>query len=65
MISFIVSGFKLWNDLPPENRNLEYAMEMSNEKSNDLFNFGPRDLNIRHAYELQQIKLASILASCS
>ena len=47
--SFIPSGCKLWNDLPPENRSLEYAKEVSKGKSNDLYNFGARDLNIRHA----------------
>ena len=47
--SFIISGSKLWNDLPPKNRNFEYAKEMLKGKSNDLYNFGPRDLNFRHA----------------
>jgi hypothetical protein len=33
----------------PQNRNLEYAHEMSKEKSNGLHHFIPKDMHIRHA----------------
>jgi hypothetical protein len=47
--SFILSTSKLWNDLPPENRSLDFAKQLSQGKTDELYNLGARDLNIKHA----------------
>ena len=48
-IVFFPSSIKLWNDLPLESRNLEYAIVNLKRKGNPLYYSGRRLNNIKHA----------------
>jgi hypothetical protein len=47
--SFIPSAVKFWNDLPIQNRSLQYDDLMSKSSTNCLYYEGPRDANVKHA----------------
>ena len=47
--SVIPSSAKLWNELPEENRNIDYCIEKLRTSGNALFYEGKRLNNIKHA----------------
>ena len=47
--SFIPSTIRLWNSLQIQDRSLKYAQKLGNYVSNELYYFGDRILNVKHA----------------
>ena len=47
--SFIPSAVKLWNNTPATERNIDFIKASMCRKSEDLYNFGSRHLNVKHA----------------
>ena len=47
--SFIPSSIKMWNSSNPNERSIDYVMELMKVKNNDIFYIGNRAENIKHA----------------
>ena len=47
--SFFPSSVKIWNNTPAIERDTDFIKTNMSKKSTDLFNFGSRNTNIKHA----------------
>ena len=47
--SFICSSVKLWNETEPSKRTIEHIRSIMNPPRNELYNFGNRIENVKHA----------------